>query len=689
MMNKYINRELSWLDFNDRVLLEAKDPSLNLIDQLKFISIFSTNLDEFIMVRMGSLKDQINVGYDKPDISGLTPKEQFSKAFTKIRQLVKKQESLLEGNLKRASENGFQIVKIEDLSKKEIDELRIHFEKNIFPVLTPLAVDGARPFPLLSNKAIYLAIRLSVDGKESIALVQIPSILSRVQEISRTNHKVKAILLEDIIIQFLDQLFPEVNIESVSQFRITRNGDLPIDEDDAEDLLLVIENSLKQRKWGEVIRLEVKKGYDPDVIRYLNQYIHIHDQGLFETSLFLDMSFLIKIKGPVLEPEFQRVDHHPRRLSRLAKSNVFKEAKKKDVFLQFPYDSFDHIAEFVKQASEDDQVLAIKQTLYRVNGDSEIIKYLSRAAENGKQVTVLVELKARFDEQNNIHWAKQLEKTGANVIYGVPGLKTHSKFLLVVRKEEDGIKRYVNIATGNYNAITAKLYTDFSMITTREDIAQDASALFNRISGYAKSQTMNRLVYAPEMMRDRLLQLIQNEKNYAIRGKRAEIKIIVNSLLDKEIIDALYDASQAGVLISIIVRGICALYPGVENLSENIQVKSIVGEFLEHTRLYYFKNSSMDRLYIGSADLMGRNLDRRIELLIPISDEDIYERLHCIFDLMWHDQKKSWWMQSDGRYLKDTVNKNSYNVHEVLKKIRAKNDREFVVKAKRIIEDSL
>ncbi len=684
-MKKYINRELSWLDFNYRVLQEATDDDLTLIDKFKFLSIFSSNLDEFFMVRLGSLKDQINAGYDKEDVAGYTPEAQFVKSNEKIKTLVKHQEELAHELIRESKEHGLHFLKYNDLSKSEKRRVNDYFKSDIFPVLTPLAIDPSRPFHLLANKTIYLAINIVRDGKVNTVVLGVPSIIPRIYEIDRNSKKVRIIMLEEIIKNNLSVLFEDGQIESVSQFRITRNGDLSINEDDAEDLLMVIENSLRQRKWGEVIRLEVLKGYDRQVISGLIKKLGVRDECIYIIDEYMDMTFMMKIKGPDSSDEFKRIDHRPNKIKSLNRKDFFKVVSKRDVLFHFPYDSFDYVTEFVKKASEDKNVLAIKQTLYRVNGDSEIIKALIRAAENGKQVTVLVELKARFDEENNIHWAKVLEKTGANVIYGVPGLKTHSKLLLVVRKESDGIKRYVNIATGNFNAITAKLYTDFSLFTSRFDIASDASHIFNLISGFASSKNMNKLIYAPDTLRNRLKLLIDNEISASKAGKKASIRIVVNSLLDKDIIDKLYEASHNGVKVYIVVRGICSIIPGVKGLSENIYVKSIIGEFLEHSRIYYFENGSPDDLYIGSADIMSRNLDRRIELLTPVLDDIIRTRITLILQLMWRDNQKSWTMNNKGEFTKKKASKNKISAHEILKTIDYSDDKEFINRMRELL----
>ncbi len=677
-MKKYINRELSWLDFNYRVLQEATDKDLKLIDKFKFLSIFSSNLDEFFMVRLGSLKDQMNAGYTKEDFAGYTPEAQFIESNKKIKELVKIQENLADHLIEQSKSCGFELVSYNELSKSERKEIEHYFRSDIFPVLTPLAIDASRPFPLLANKTIYIAMEIVRGEKLNSVIMGVPSIIPRLYEVARDYKKVKVILIEEIIKNNLDVIFEDCDIKSVSQFRITRNGDLSINEDDAEDLLMVIENSLKQRKWGEVIRLEVLKGYDKHVIDRLIDKFGVREEGIYEIDKYMDMTFMMKIKGPDASSEFSRLSHKPKKIKSLNRKDCFDIVSEKDVLFHFPYDSFDYVTEFVKKASEDENVLAIKQTLYRVNGDSEIIKALIKAAENGKQVTVLVELKARFDEENNIHWAKVLEKTGANVIYGVPGLKTHSKLLLVVRKESDGIKRYVNIATGNYNAITAKLYTDFSMFTSRTDIGSDASNIFNFISGFATNIQMNRLVYAPNNLRTRIKLLIDNEIKASKNGKKAVIRIVVNSLLDKDIIDKLYEASQNGVKVYIVVRGICSIIPGVDGLSENIYVKSIIGEFLEHSRIYYFKNGNPDDIYIGSADIMSRNLDRRIELLTPVMDDKIRQRIKLILKLMWLDNQKSWIMDSEGVFVKHKAQENRINIHEVLKELDYADDNEFI-----------
>lgn len=684
-MNKYINREISWLDFNHRVLLEAKDDTNNLKNKFKFISIFSSNLDEFVMVRMGSLQDQINAGYEKLDIAGYSPKEQLELIHLKVKKLCDEQEQILSSLIEESKAHGLILNKLDELTKEELKFIDEYFLEEVYPILTPLAVDNTRIFPLLMNKAIYFGINVEIKNKEQIALLQMPSILPRFYKISETSKKIRYVLLEDIIKRNIKEVFQDVKINSISTFRITRNGDLEIDEDEVEDLLSVIENSIFQRRWGQVIRLEVKKGFDPFVIDNLLVKLNIDASSVHINELPLDKTSFISLKGSKSSTEFQTKEFKPRKFKNLKKKNLFDVASQRDLLFHFPYDSFDYIVDFIKKASLDENVLAIKQTLYRVNGNSEIIKALSYAAKKGKQVTVLVELKARFDEENNIVWARQLEKTGANVIYGVPGLKTHSKLLLVVRKQKDGIKRYVNIATGNYNAVTAKLYTDLSLLTSREDIAKDASELFNLISGYGNKRDMTRLIYAPLKLRERLYSLIDNEINYAKKGKKAKIKIVINSLFDKEMIDKLYEASTKGVKIDLVVRGICSLVPGVKGLSENIKVKSILGDFLEHSRIFYFKNAQPDKLFIGSADLMQRNLDRRVELITPIIDKTIQKRIYLILKLLIEDNQKSWVMDNKGVYKKEKADKNKINAQNILREIKYSNDEEFIEEIEKIL----
>ncbi len=667
-MNKYINREISWLAFNERVLREATIESLCLQDRFKFLSIFSSNLDEFFMVRVGSLKDQVNAGYDKLDLAGLTPSQQIQKINECVLPLVKEQESLFVQTIEDAKEVDIYFRQIEDLNEEQKAELKRYFLREVYPILTPMAIDNRRPFPLLANKSIYLAVELEERGLQRLALVQVPQNIPRLVSVGNDPKKQEYVFLEDVIISGFDYLFSDLVVRSISQFRITRNADLTIHEEDAEDLLRVIEASLMQRKWGEVIRLEMRNGFQVDVMSQLLRYFQVDTGSIFMMDCPLDLTFCTSIRAPQRRQEFYSRSHTPRKNPLLDRKDLFSQVRKQDLFFHVPYDSFEYIEEIIRQASEDPDVLAIKMTLYRVNSGSRIMRSLVHAAQRGKQVTALFELKARFDEEHNIHWARELEKTGANVLYGVPGLKTHSKIFLIVRREKDGIRRYTHLGTGNYNSSTAKLYTDMSILTAREDIGADASRFFNFISGYGTSKGMSRLFAAPDYLRRHLERLLENEIEAAKQGKETLVRIKINSLVDQRCIDKFYEASRAGVRIELIVRGICSLIPGVEGMSENIEVHSIVGEFLEHERIYYFHNARPDPLYLSSADLMTRNLDRRIELLFPVVDVQLQKRILAVFDILWNDNVKTWVMKSDGTYERRKGSDRFIHAHEIFKK---------------------
>ncbi|WP_459129976.1 polyphosphate kinase 1 [Guggenheimella bovis] len=683
-MNQFTNRELSWLQFNERVLEEAMDQSLSLFDRCKFLSIFSSNLDEFFMVRVGSLNDQLEAKFDKLDIAGLTPEGQLELIRKESYHLATRQHDYFENVMEEAKKEGFEILSMDDVTEDERRDLEKYYRDFIFPVLTPLATDAHRPFPLLTNFSIYLACTLE-DEKKLISFVQVPSILPRLITIDRTAKVARYVLLEDLIKANLESLFVNKKVKTVTTFRITRNGDLMVDEEGAEDLLRVIESSLQQRRWGKVVRLEVEEGYDPDVLEYIKKSVDVNENDVFTFRRPLDLRFLMGIKGPQGNKSFFGSEHRPKPLKEIERKSIFQAAKERDLFFHLPYDSFDPIENTIVEAANDPEVLAIKMTLYRVNSDSKIVEALTKAALQGKQVTVLVELMARFDEENNIHWARKLERVGANVIYGVPGLKTHSKIFLVVRNEKSRIRRYVHLGTGNYNSKTAKLYTDMSVLTAREDIGSDASKFFNMISGYAEEVSMERLIYAPTLLRKRIVALMDQEIAAAKAGKSASMSIKINSLVDRAMIEKLYEASQAGVKIRLIVRGICSLVAGVEGLSENIEVKSIVGEFLEHERIYCFENAKPDDTFLASADLMTRNLDRRIELMFPVLDPVNRERVRLTFELLWKDSVKSHW-QVGGTYTKRPQESNIF-AHETLKGISYKNSEELNRELKKILND--
>ena len=656
------NRELSWLKFNDRVLSEARDKSLPLFERLKFLSITASNLDEFFMVRVASLKDQVHAGYSKTDIAGLTAKEQLKEISAQTHDLVHMQYTTLNRSLLPAlAKSGMHlVVEHEFLNKEQEEFVDRYFEDNVYPVLTPMAMDSSRPFPLIRNKTLNIGALISKKdkkkGKEQLefATVQVPSVLPRVVQIpSAKKGDTTVILLEEIIERNIEKLFLSYDVVCAHPYRIMRNADLTIDEDEAEDLLVEIQKQLKKRQWGEVIRLEVQEKMDERLLKILKTEFEIKEDDIFEISGPLDLTMLMKVYGQEGFDKYRTPRYVPAPVPQFQEEkDIFKVIRQGDVFLHHPYMSFDPVVNFVRQAAKDPDVLAIKQTLYRVSGNSPIIAALAQAAENGKQVSVLVELKARFDEENNIVWAKKLEKAGCHVIYGLVGLKTHSKITLVVRREETGIRRYVHLATGNYNDSTAKLYTDCGIFTCDERFGEDATAVFNMLSGYSEPKKWNKLIVAPIWMKDRFLKLIEREAEHAKKGMPAYIVAKMNSLCDPVIMAALYYASSCGVQIHLLVRGICCLKVGIPGVSENIHVRSIVGDFLEHSRIFYFHNGGSEEIYMGSADWMPRNLDRRVEIVFPVEDEAIKKELVHVLTLEFKDNVKAHLLKNDGTYEK-------------------------------------
>mgnify|MGYP001027864714 CR=1 FL=1 len=653
------NRELSWIGFDERVLNEARDKSIPLFERLKFLSITASNLDEFFMIRVASLRDMVNAKYTKKDIAGLTASEQLELILEATHELVNLQYSTYNRSLLPALKQ--QKLKVitehEKLSKEQKDFADQYFEENVYPVLTPMAVDSSRPFPLIRNKSLNIGALISekgAGGDYDFATVQVPSVLPRIVELPEgKDGERRVILLEEIIERNIGKLFLNYDVICAHPYRIMRNADLSIDEDEAADLLKEIQKQLKKRQWGEVIRLEVEEGMDERLLKILKKEFAIKEQGIFRISGPLDLTFLMKMYGLDGFEEYKTPQYQPQPVpAMMTEEDIFTQIRRGDILLHHPYMTFDPVVNFVKQASKDPNVLAIKQTLYRVSGNSPIIAALAQAAENGKQVSVLVELKARFDEQNNIIWAKMLEKAGCHVIYGLVGLKTHSKITLVVRREEDGIRRYVHLGTGNYNDSTAKLYTDCGLLTCSEPIGEDATAVFNMLSGYSEPKSWNKLVVAPIWLRKRFLKLIERETENAREGKPAHIIGKMNSLCDKKIIAALYEASAAGVKIELIIRGICCLKVGIPGVSENISVRSIVGNFLEHARIFYFLNDGKEEIYMGSADWMPRNLDKRVEILFPVECEKLKKEARHILDVQLEDNVKASILQADGTYEK-------------------------------------
>lgn len=654
----YNNRELSWLGFNERVLDEALDMDNPLLERLKFLAIGSSNLDEFFMVRVAGLKDQVKAGFNKPENkAGLTPKQQLAKIAEINHQNVRKQYDSYQAMKPELEKEGISLLSIEDLTKEEIVRFESYFDEEIFPVLTPMAVDAYRPFPMLLNKSINLAVVIkdifNAEGNTKTAIVQVPSVLNRFVQVDHET-KYQYILLEEIISHFIGKMFKGYEVESITEFRITRNADMTIHEEGARDLLKEIEKELRKRKWGAAVRLEVRDGkYDEKVIRFLLRVLEIHKDDLYITNGPLDLTFLFKF-----HKTFEDVKDHlyyetlmpqaPRDL--VSDEEIFEQVSDRDVFLHHPYESFEPVVDFVAEAATDPHVLAIKQTLYRVSGDSPIIDALKRAAENGKQVTVLVELKARFDEENNVQWAKELEKAGCHVIYGMTYLKTHSKITLVVRKKKEKIERFVHLGTGNYNDQTASLYTDMGIITSKRKFGIDATDFFNYLSGFTEKPHFHHLSMAPFDIRNEFIRYINNEIRFQKQHENGRIIAKMNSLTDKNIIMKLYEASQAGVQVDLIVRGICCLRPGIKGFSDNIRVISIVGRFLEHSRIFYFHHNGDDRVFLSSADMMTRNMVKRVELLFPIYEPAVKSRVLKILTVMLNDNVKAREQKNDGTY---------------------------------------
>ena len=695
----YENRELSWIKFNNRVLNEARDKSIPLLERCKFVSITSSNLDEFFMVRVASLKDVVHAGYKKRDIAGMTAGEQLEAINAATRELVEMQYNTYNRSLlPLLKEQDIEIIHAhEDLNQKQAEFVDKYFMDNVYPVLTPMAVDASRPFPLIRNKTLNIAalIRrkqedLPDHGRKEIefSTVQVPSVLPRFVEIpSKKEDGRTFILLEQMIERNISKLFLNCKVVCAYPYRIMRNADLPIDEDEAEDLLKEIQKQLKMRQWGEVIRLEIEDKMDEKLLSILKRELNISEEDVYKINGAIDLTFLMKLYGLEGCDSLRYEKHVPQRVKEIEPGeDIFSAIRNGDILMHHPYQSFDPVVEFIRQAAKDPDVLAIKQTLYRVSGNSPIIASLAQAAENGKQVSVLVELKARFDEEHNIVWAKKLEQAGCHVIYGLVGLKTHSKIALVVRREDDGIRRYVHLGTGNYNDSTAKLYTDCGIFTCSEAIGEDATAVFNMLSGYSEPLSWNRLVVAPIWLRKKFLKLIDRETKNAREGKEAKIIAKMNSLCDKEIIAALYEASAAGVQIDLIVRGICCLRVGIPKVSENIRIRSIVGNFLEHSRIFYFFNDGIPEIYMGSADWMPRNLDRRVEIIFPVENEEIKKKVFHILEVELMDNTKAHVLNSQGQYEKiDKRGKTLVNSQEqFVKEAKVKKKKEYNIYQDRV-----
>jgi polyphosphate kinase len=674
----FFNRELSWLEFNNRVLHEAFDPRTPLLERLKFMAIFSTNLDEYFMVRMAALKQQVEAKVNKLTPDGRSPKDQLDEIAKRLRPIVAQQHRHFEEALRpQLAAKGVYLLDYMDLNQEQRLYLQKYFEDQIFPVLTPLAVDPGHPFPYISNRSLNLAVvvRDSETQEEHFARVKVPNVLPRFLPMPpdlRLRQKGRpavwtGVPLEQVIAHNLESLFPGMDIQEYHPFRITRNADLEVEEDDADDLMLAIEQELRKRRLGgSALRMELQSSMPESIRETLMREMELTESDVYEVEGLLNLGDLMSFMdlplpqlkddpwSPVVHPRLRRVGDVSADGSSLEddKEDFFSVIRRRDLMVHHPYYSFPAtVQRFITQAAQDPGVLAIKMTLYRTSGDSPIVNALIAAAENGKQVAVLVELKARFDEENNINWARKLEKSGVHVVYGLVGLKTHTKVVLVVRREEDCIRRYVHVGTGNYNPKTARIYTDIGLLSCREDLGADLTDLFNYLTGYSRQQAYRKLLIAPVNLRDRMIALIQRETEHCRNGAHGRLVAKMNALVDPELITMLYKASQAGVKIDLIVRGMCCLRPGVKGVSENIRVVSIVGRFLEHSRIFYFHNNGQEEVYIGSADWMPRNLDRRVEAITPVEDPDIAKDLQEILGILLADNRQAWDLQSDGRYV--------------------------------------
>ncbi|MEE0357247.1 MAG: RNA degradosome polyphosphate kinase [Phascolarctobacterium succinatutens] len=647
----FYNRELSWLKFNLRVLKEAMGKETPLLERLKFIAISASNLDEFFMVRVAGLWSNFDSGVEKRDASGMSVHEQLVAISQAAHEQVRTQTKSLIALMAEMDAVKLHFRRVKDLSELGKDWLEEYYREVVFPVLTPMAVDASRPFPFLANKTLNLAVELiKADGEHSMGLIQVPSVLDRIVEVEPEGKRT-FVFLEDIIASHCHDLFKGCHILDMVSFRVTRDSDLDLEEDDSVDLMKEVEESLRKRKRGAAVRLEIFKTNNNRIKKFLEENLDVTEMEVYEINGPLDPTCFFKFIGmkgmwPWLYEPF--VPQRPLELP--DDSDLFAAIRENDILLHHPYESFDPVVKLVSDAADDPQVLAIKQTLYRVSGNSPIVAALARAAENGKQVTVLVELKARFDEENNILWARRLEKAGCHVIYGLVGLKTHAKIILIVRKEDNGIRRYLHLGTGNYNDSTAKLYTDLGLMTANDEFGSDASAFFNLLSGYSEPPVWNKLVMAPLGLREKIYALIDNEIAMVRAGREGHIIAKMNSLIDQPVIQKLYEASAAGVHIDLIVRGICGLRTGIEGISDNITVRSIVGRQLEHSRIFWFANGGEEQLYLSSADWMPRNLNDRVELFFPVETEEHIHRIKALLDLYLRDNMGAHMMQSNGTY---------------------------------------
>lgn len=672
------NRELSWMDFNDRVLEEARNKDNPLLERINFLGITQSNVDEFFMVRVASLHKLIAAGIKTTDSSGMTPEKQLDAINKKEHKAVEKRYSTYwRSLLPQLEKKNIFIKEVKDLNAQQYEFVRRYFSDELYPVITPMADDTNRPFPFIANDSLNIAVGLKdkEDGKNYYATLRVPNNFKRLVKLPKADNSF--VLLEDIIKEFVSSFFDGYEVKEAATFRVTRDMDLDVAERDTSDFLRSVQKQLKDREHGKVVRLEIEKSMGEKLRSRLFDKLKVMKNEIYEISGPIDLTFLKKLAGVVKGHEKMRyapikgyVDP-----DLALSSDIFANIRQRDYLVQHPYDSFDTVLNFICKAAHDDKVLAIKMTLYRVSGNSPIIKYLGQAAQAGKQVTVLVEVKARFDEENNVHWAKTLEQMGCHVIYGLKGLKTHTKITLVIRRDEDGIRRYIHLGTGNYNDVTAHFYTDMGLFTSRRDLGVDATNLFNMLSGYSRPPYFRQLRISPKHIREFINQKIDNEIEIAKTGRKAEIHMKMNSLSDPEIIGKLYEASHAGVKIHLIVRGICCLRTDIPGISDNIEVHSIVGRLLEHSRIYYFYNNGNQDVYLSSADMMKRNLNRRVETLFPILQPDLKERVLHIYDIMWNDNVKTRVLHNDvysmfDRRGKKALNSQEYFIHQAQEKER-------------------
>lgn len=679
----FLNRELSWLSFNERVLEEAVDPNNPLLEKLKFIAITGSNLDEFFMIRVAGLMHQRAGGIERRDNANMTPAEQLTAISHKCKQHVARQYRYLHDVLAGLYEEGLRLYTPEELTPDQVYWLDEYFDRTIYPVVTPLAVDASHPFPFLMSRTLNLAVLLHPNGHPNdvrTAILPVPSVLPRLIEIPgeyQTASGREFVWLEDVLRKRAGAFFQGHTIMDTRVFRITRDADLDIDEEGAEDLLDEVEKSLKRRRRGAAVRMEFEVGKATPLREFLRDELSLTEEDIYDIDGKLDVTQFFSLAGIAGFDHLRYVPVRPRRSYSVLTTkgeDLFAKIRNHDLFIHVPYESFATVEQFISDAAKDPHVLAIKQTLYRVSSDSKIVHALATAAENGKQVTVLMEVKARFDEENNILMGRRLEQAGAHVIYGLKGVKTHSKCTLVIRREPDGIRRYVHVGTGNYNGKTAKLYTDCGIFTASDLFGIDASNFFNLLSGYSDPPQWHKFIVAPMDLRRRSLELIEREIDFAKKGEPARMIVKMNSLLDREIILKLYEASRAGVQIDCIVRGICVLKPGIKGVSENIRVRSLVGRFLEHSRVFWFANGGRPEVYISSADWMPRNLNDRVELMVPIESETHRQRLRELLQIQLDDNQKAHVMQPDGSYVKTIAAENPLAAQQKFQQIAEERD---------------